>query len=132
MANEYKIKLEVRGRSDEFGADNVTELLMRLASSLFILDRLASPVNIQNDANTPAQKLLKEYYVRFDKMDNRSDTLIFRAGKDIDLARCYLARMTVEEAVKWLGKERKFKASMSAVGRYWQKFAQLPTAVKIA
>jgi hypothetical protein len=105
-----------------------------LATELFRLDVLTSQANTPNtptgnDAAT--KRLLEQYYARFDKMDNRSDTLIFRAGRDIDLARCYLARMTVEEAVKWLKKERDFKTSISAVGRYWSKFAKLPTAVKM-
>ena len=138
MANNYKIKLEVRGRTSEFGADSVAELLCLFSTELFHLDLLTLQANIPNkptgmqDSNdAAAQRLIEQYYVRFDKMNNRSDTFVFRAGKDIDLAKCYLARMTVVEAVKWLKKEKDFKTSESAVGRYWRKFAQLPAAVKI-
>jgi hypothetical protein len=85
----------------------------------------------KNPNDAAAKRLIEEYYARFDKMDNRSHTLIFRARKDIDLARCYLERKTVEETVQWMKKERDFKTSMSAVGRYFTRFAQLPPAIKI-
>jgi hypothetical protein len=138
MANEYKIRLEVRGRTSEFGADSVAELFYIFSTELFRLDVLTSQVNIQNksnekqDENTAAQRLIDQYYVKFNKMDNRSDTSIFRAGKEIELAKCYLARMTVKKTVGWLKKEEDFKTSESAVGRYWKNFAQLPAAIKIA
>lgn len=137
MANDYKIKLEVRGRTSEFGADSVLELLSLFATELFQLDLLTSQVKIPNklneeiDESTAARRLIEQYRVRFDKTNNRSNTMIFRAGREIELARCYLARKTVDETVKWLKKEKDFKTSESAVGRYWRQFAQLPPAVKI-
>jgi hypothetical protein len=139
MANEYNIRLDVRGKSSEFGADSVAELLYLLSTELFRLDVLTTQTKIPNtpkgaedSIEAAAKRLIEQYYAKFDKANNRSPTLIFRAGREIDLASCYLARMTVDGTVKWLKKHRSFKASESAVGRYWTRFAQLPAVVKIA
>jgi hypothetical protein len=133
MDNEYKIKLEVRSRTSEFGADTVTELLLLLATELFRLDQLTSPANIQNTVDAAAKKLIEQYYQHFGNLNNnRSRSPIAYAGKEIDLARCYLARMTIGEVVNWLKRERNFKTSGSAVGRYWPKFVQLPAAARTA
>jgi hypothetical protein len=137
MDNKYKIKLEVRDKSSEFGADSVTELLLFMATGLFSMDLLTSQANTpsgstQDSNDAAAQRLIEAYHTKFNKTNNRHTTPIFRAGKEIDLASCYLARMTTVEAIKWLGKHRSFKTSVSAVGRYFRGFAQLPTAVKIA
>ena len=137
MDGEYKIKLEVRGTTSEFGADSVTELLLFMATGLFSMDLLTSQANApsgstQDSNDAAAQRLIEAYHTKFNKTNNRHTTPIFRAGKEIDLASCYLARMTTVEAIKWLGKHRSFKTSVSAVGRYFRGFAQLPTAVKIA
>jgi len=131
MANEYKIKLEVRGRTSEFGADSVSELLLLMAEELFRMDLLTSPVNTQNAADTAAKKLIEQYYQRFGNMNNnRSRSPIACAGLEIDLARCYLARMTLGEVVNWLKRERNFKTSITAVGRYWHRFVDLPVATR--
>jgi hypothetical protein len=139
MANEYKIRLEVRGKSSEFGADSVAELHYLFSTELFHLDMLTLQAKTTNtpkaerDSNdAAAHRLIEAYHAKFNKTNNRHTTPIFRAGKEIDLASCYLARMTVDGTVKWLKKHRSFKASESAVGRYFRDFAQLPTAVKIA
>jgi hypothetical protein len=139
MDNEYKIRLEVRGKSSEFGADSVTELLLFMATELFSLDLLTLQAKTTNtpkaerDSNdAAAQRLIEAYHTKFNKTNNRHTTPIFRAGKEIDLANCYLARMTVDGTVKWFKKHRSFKTSESAIGRYFRDFAQLPTAVKIA
>jgi hypothetical protein len=139
MANEYKIKLSVRGTTSEFGADSVAELLYLFSTELFRLDVLtlqAKMPNIQKgtqDSNDAAAKrLIGAYHAKFNKTNNRSATPIFRAGKEVDVASCYLARMTIDEAIKWLAKHRSFRTSESAVGRYFRSFAQLPATVKIA
>ena len=137
MANEYKIRLEVRSSSSEFGADSVAELHYLFSTELFRLDLLTSQANTpskstQDSNETAAQRLIESYHTKFNKTNNRHTTPIFRAGKEIDLANCYLARMTVDETIKWLKKHRSFKTSGSAVGRYFRDFAQLPIAVKVA
>ena len=139
MGNEYKIRLEVRGSTSEFGADSVTELLLFMATELFSLDLLTlqakttnTPKAERDSDDAAAQRLIEQYHARFNKTNNKSHTPIFRARKEIDVASCYLARMTTVEAVKWLGKHRSFKTSVTAIGRYFRDFAQLPTAVKIA
>ncbi len=133
MANDYKIKLEVRGTTSEFGADSVTELLLLMAEELFRIDLLTSPANTKNSVDTAAKKLIDEYYQHFaNANNNRSRSPIACAGLEADLARCYLARMTIDEVVNWLKRERNFKTSKTAVGRYWTRFAQLPTATRTA
>jgi hypothetical protein len=137
MDNKYKIRLEVRGKSSEFGADSVTELLLFMATELFSLDLLTSQANMpsksmQDSNETAAQRLIEAYHTKFNKTNNRHTTPIFRARKEVDLASCYLARMTVDETVKWLKKHRSFNTSVTAVGRYFRDFAQLPAAVKVA
>jgi hypothetical protein len=133
MANEYKIRLEVRGKSSEFGADSVTELLLFLATELFSLDLQTSPATVKNNVDAAAKKLIDEYYQHFvNANNNRTRSPIAGAGLEVDLARCYLARMAIDEVVNWLKRERNFKTSQTAVGRYWMRFAQLPTAARRA
>jgi hypothetical protein len=133
MDNDYKIKLEVRGRTSELGADSVTELLYLMATELFRLDYVTSPANIQNAADAAAKKLIEQYYQHFGNMNNnRSRSPIACAGLEADLAKCYLARMTSRETANWLKRERNFRTSITAIGRYWTRFAQLPAAVRTA
>jgi len=133
MVNEYNIRLEVRGKTSEFGADSVTELLLFMATELFSLDLQTSPANVKNNVDTAAKKLIDEYYQHFvNANNNRSRSPITCAGLEVDLARCYLARMAIDEVVNWLKRERNFKTSQTAVGRYWTRFAQLPTAARRA
>jgi hypothetical protein len=133
MANEYEIRLKVRGTTSEFGADSVTELLLLMAEELFRMDLLTSPANVKNNVDAAAKKLIEEYYQHFvNANNNRSRSPIACAGLEVDLASCYLARMTTDEVVNWLKRERNFKTSQTAVGRYWTRFAQLPTAARRA
>ncbi len=46
-------------------------------------------------------------------------------GLEIDLARCFLQRMTILQAIEWLRINKNFKCSRSAVGRYWRRFSSL-------
>ena len=65
MANEYKIKLEVRGRTSEFGADTVTELFYLFATEFFRLDQVTSQANEQakkTGLTMAARELLKQYH----------------------------------------------------------------------
>lgn len=128
MANEYNIRLEVRGKSSEFGADSVVKLLCLLSTELYCLDTLTKPANTPSKDDAAAEKLLDQYRQLYKK--NRKQTPIFRAGLEIDLARCYLSRMTNEKTIEWLKKERNFEASLSAVGRYFARFEQLPAAIR--
>jgi hypothetical protein len=138
MANEYKIRLEVRGKSSEFGADSVSELFYLFSTELFRMDLLTLQVKIPStqkgtqNSNDAARLLIEAYHAKFNKTNNRHLTPIFRAGKEMDVASCYLARMTIDATIKWLEKHRSFKTSESAVGRYFRSFAQLPTTLKIA
>ncbi|MGD0077219.1 MAG: hypothetical protein ABSB91_01175 [Sedimentisphaerales bacterium] len=133
MDNDYKIKLEVRGRASEFEAESVVELNYLFATELFRLDLLTSPANTKNNAEAEAKKLMEQYYQRFGNMNNnRSRSPIACAGLEVDLARLYLAKGTTGEAVNWLKRERNFKTSITAVGRYWKRFVSLPAAARTA
>ena len=123
MANEYKIKLSVRGETSEFGADNVSELLLLMATELFRMDLSTLPQN-KGDVEVAAKKLVEKYHQRFIKNDNRNHSPMADAGLEVDVAKCYLQGMTIKQTVFWLKKEKDFKASKTAIGRYWVKFAQ--------
>jgi hypothetical protein len=130
MANEYKIKLAVRGRTSEFGADSVTELLLLFATELFQLDQVTSPQNEQENAKAAAKKLVEKYHQLYIKNDNRWHSPIANAGLEIEVAKCYLRGMTIKETTGWFKKEKEFKTSMTAIGRYWVKFAQADSEEK--
>jgi hypothetical protein len=124
MANEYKIRLEVRCRSSAFGADTVTELLLQFATELFRLDQATSPQSIQDNIEATAKELVEKYHQLYIKSNNRGHSPIAGAGLEIEVAKCYLQGRTINETVSWLRKEKEFKTSMTAIGRYWSKFAQ--------
>jgi hypothetical protein len=128
MDNDYKIKLEVRGRISEFGADSVAELFYLFSTELFHLDVLTTPANTQSAEDIAAKKLMEQYCQQFS--ENRRGTPIFRAGLEVDVAKCYFARMTADKTIEWLKKERGFKTSISAVGRYFARFEQLPAGIR--
>ena len=77
-------------------------------------------VNIENTE----KKLVEKYHQRFIKNDNRNHSPMADAGLEVDVAKCYLQGMTIKQTVFWLKKEKDFKASKTAIGRYWVKFAQ--------
>lgn len=128
MANDYKIKLEVRGKNRVFEAESVAELNYLFATELFRLDVLTSPVSKQDKDEEAAKLLLEQYRKRF--RGNRKGTPIFRKGFELDIAKCYLSRRTMEETVDWLKKEKDFDTSISAVGRYFSRFELLPAAIR--
>jgi hypothetical protein len=130
MANEYKIKLTVRGRTSEFGADSVNELLLLMATELFTMDR--PQTSDSDNADEAAKKLIERYYQRFVRMNNHLRSPIASAGLEVEVAKCYLAGTTTENAVTYLQKERNFKTSKTAIGRYFARFAPLLAASKTA
>lgn len=133
MGNDYKIKLEVRGRTVDFGADSATELFMFLSIELYRMDKITEPSNAPNNTDMAAKRLIEQYCQRFVDMNtNRSHSPMYRAGLEVELAKCYLERMSISQAVNWLKKEKNFKTSDTAVGRYWGRFARLKAASKTA
>jgi len=119
----FKIRLEVRDRIYEFGADTAQESLIQFIKELFNMD-----INAVNNGDEAVQRLLDQYRQRFGR--GRMRTPIFRGGVEIDLARCYLTKMTTFETVDWLKKERNFKTNKSAVGRYFARFGRLAAGVR--
>jgi hypothetical protein len=65
-------------------------------------------------------------------MNNHLRSPIASAGLEVEVAKCYLAGTTTENAVTYLQKERNFKTSKTAIGRYFARFAPLLAASKTA
>ncbi len=125
---KYHIQLSVHDRTGEFGADNVTELFLLLANKLYQLDETQERKN--NNSDEAAKKLIERYCQRFIKGDNRCHSPINKAGFDIDVAKCYLQKMTITETVSWLSEKKGFRTSKTAIGRYWVRFAQVISTEK--
>ena len=117
MAKPYKINYEspevnVQAEADTFGAlkSVVAYKLTALVSKRVNLDGLTL-----DEAAIKALSALNES--RNEHRRYNPNTNIARAGVEVDVVRCYLQRMTIDQIVSWLKRQRKFKASRSAVGR---------------
>ncbi len=57
-------------------------------------------------------------------------TKISKARCEIDLMKCYLLDMTVDEALDWIQENKGVQTSKSAVGRYWKALKDIGPAFK--
>lgn len=78
---------------------------------------MAKTFNSQDGTAVIVQRMLRD---RYGKTCN-NQTLIARAGLELDLIECYLKGMTILSVVDWMKTERNFTTSKSVVGRYWVK-----------
>jgi hypothetical protein len=67
-------------------------------------------------------KVCKSYWGRY---GNSQRTAASAGDVEADLVRCYLQGMRIDETVQWLGDEKGFRATKSAVGRYWKVLRRL-------
>jgi|GEM_PF-1729702 len=117
MTKPYKITYEspevtVQAEADTFGAlkSAVAHKLSALVSKRVNLDGLTL-----DDAAIAALSALNES--RNEHRRYNPNTNIACAGVEFDVVRCYLRRMTIDQIVSWLKRNREFKTSRSAVGR---------------
>lgn len=60
------------------------------------------------------------------KADRKAQhTKLSRSNCELDLMKCYLQDMTIEETVEWLEINREVSSSSSAIGRYWSVLRQI-------
>ncbi len=126
--NKYKCELTVGNKTATITAASLSEFLYLLITELFKPGTFAD----QGESDDfEASILVKQYYIKFVNVhSNRRHSPMAAAGLEIDLARCYLNNMSLEQTVEWLKKERGFETSITAVGRYWTRFVQLPAGVR--
>lgn len=68
-----------------------------------------------------AEQIRREYCLQFDTRQSK----IVQAGLQTTLIKLFLEGMMIDEAVDWLKENRNFRASRSAVGRFWSNLSKL-------
>jgi hypothetical protein len=98
-----------------------------------MLSRLITAVEAeegQDDLDSTAQAMVDAYNATFNSQRDVLGSRIKQAGHVVDVARCYLLGLTLEQTVSTLKQEKGFDTSDTAVGRYWCKFRSLKIAKK--
>jgi len=96
-----------------------------LVGMLSRLITAAETMEGQGDLESTAQAVVDAYNATFKSQKDIQGSRIKRAGLEIDIARCYLLGLTLEQTVAMLRQEKGFKTSHTAIGRYWCKFRPL-------
>jgi len=124
MESPYKCSLKIRGSTSEFETDNLAEFFCLLGEGVHRMERLALKAKPQ-DIEAGARELVRDYYERFVNENNMPLSPICRNGLEVEMAACFLRGMTTEKTVDWFLKEKGFKTSRTAVGRFFVRFRQL-------
>jgi hypothetical protein len=85
----------------------------------------AMPGGVQDEAfEARVSALYEAYKERFNSRPT-CESPIESHGLEIDLARCFLRRMTIKQASIYLENHKSLKTSKTAIGRYWKRFISL-------
>lgn len=84
----------------------------------------------QCDLESTAKAMVEAYNAAKNYQRNVLGSRIKQAGLVIDVARCYLLGLTLDQTVALLKQEKGLKTSSSAVLRFWDKFKLLAIGKK--
>ena len=116
MSRDYKISIITPYGECQLAADSVEEFadLARVVAS--VIHKKGS-----GDLEAMAKEALgKLQAFRYATQKKLEPTNIAKAGMELVLVQCYLRDLEIAEAVSYLLDQHNFKASMTAVGRYWR------------
>lgn len=116
MSRDYEISITTPYGECQLAADSVGEFadLARVVAS--VLNK-KSGGDLETMAEEALGKLQAYTYATRKKL---APTNIAKAGLELVVVQCYLRDMEIAEAVSYLSDRHNFKASMTAVGRYWR------------
>jgi len=114
MANEYKIIVQIPDGETTFTADTWNGVLNVFAKFIDVSQVDSSDVFVNLTARK-AQKSLRIYYPTNHK------TNAIRHHVELELIKCYIKGLTVDESIEWIKNKKNVTLSRSSVGRYWLK-----------
>ena len=126
MAKAYCCTVTTPQGSQSFEADTWDCLVSMLSRLITATETMEG----RDDLDSTAQAMVDAYNATFNSQPDVQGSRIKRAGFEIDIARCYLLGLTLEQTVAILKQEKGFKTSHTAIGRYWCKFRPLKIAKK--
>jgi len=126
MAKAYCCTVTTPQGSQSFEADTWDCLVSMLSRLITATETMEG----RDDLDSTAQAMVDAYNATFNSQRDVQGSRIKRAGFEIDIARCYLLGLTLEQTVAILKQEKGFKTSHTAIGRYWCKFRPLKIAKK--
>jgi len=121
MAKAYYCTVTTPQGSQSFEADTWGCLVGMLSRLIAAVETMGG----QDDLESTAQAMVDAYNTTFKSQKDIQGSRIKRSGLEIDIARCYLLGLTMDQTVAMLKQERGFNTSDTAVGRYWCKFRSL-------
>lgn len=118
MANDYKIIIKTPQSESAFFGDTWKEALTIFLKYIDVSQFDGSGVFVNLTAKK-AQKYLRYHF------PTKTRTKADERGIELDLIKCYVKGLKIEEAVECIGNEKGVILSKSCVGRYWRKLRLL-------
>ncbi len=119
--NPYTIHVKTPFGEAKIGADTWEGLVKLMPASI----EQAMPGGGQDEAfESRVKAFYAAYKERFNKRP-KCESPIESHGLEIDLVRCFLRRMTAQQAAEYLLTAKGFNTSKSSIGRYWKRFISL-------
>lgn len=88
---------------------------------------VAAGINVTcgSDIDMVARRVLKVFEAYFRHRKRLYRSRLSTVGLELDLVKCFLRGLTINETIKWLKAHKNFRISKSAVGRYWEVFCRI-------
>jgi len=128
-ASCYRVTITTPFGHGEVEADtweNLLELLpTRIAGALVCTKTPEQRIGIDE-----ASRLVLGAYKRKYKFPGNSRPRLEIAGFELDVVKCYLKKMTIQQTVSWLKHWHNYSTSKTAVGRYFTRLNNVEIAEK--
>jgi hypothetical protein len=125
MTGTYSLTIKTPQGESVFEGDRWEILSYLISGEIARLVAAEINANPGNDLEVVARKVLKVFkaYYRHRKRLHRSR--ISAVSLELELVKCYLRGLTINETVKSLKAKKNFRVSMSAIGRYWEVLSRI-------
>lgn len=125
MTSPYSITILTPQGKSVFEGDRWDILSYLVSGEIARIVASGINANLGSNIEVTARKVLKVFkaYYRHRKRLHRSR--LSAVGLELDLVKCFLRGLTINETVNWLKANKGFRISTTAVGRYWEVFSRL-------
>lgn len=125
MTGAYSLTIKTPQGESVFEGDRWDILSHLISGEIARLVAAGINANPGSDLDVVARNVLKVFkaYYRHRKRLHRSR--LSAVGLELELAKCYLRGLSINETVKWLKAKKNFRVSMTAIGRYWEVFSRI-------
>lgn len=119
MSRKYRLEYESPHGKCRAEADSLVELVGMVSERVAMM--ITPEISIEGLGLDDAAKEVLRVYKMLCKTRNKRRyraTSLAQAGVELDVIRCYLQNMTIDNIIEWLNLHKKTSLSKSAVGRF--------------